>query len=276
MKKISVLISVYKNDNSFYFDESIKSIWCNQTYKPYEIVLVQDGDVSDSLKNVIIKWKQSLKSKLVHIINPTNIGLTKSLNIGLMSCNGDYIARMDADDISKQERFLLQVEYLEKYKNIDVLGGSMQEFSSENDCLFIRSYPKTNIEILNKIHISSPFCHPSVMFRRKIFDEGNFYNNNFITSQDIDFWFSLISRGYKMSNLENVILLFRINDNTAKRRSIKKGINEFKIYTKGIFLLFGYSYKLIYPFIRISVRFLPLFLIRLIYKSNVRKILNHK
>lgn len=274
--KVSVIMSVYKKENPIYLNYSLKSIWDDQVFKPYEIILIIDGALTIQLDELILKWKTKLKTKLILVNKKKNLGLTKSLNKGLLFCRGDYIARMDSDDISTPSRFKLQVDFLEENKNIDVLGAAMQEFNEEIDCLNVRKYPKTNKEILKQIPISCPLCHPSVMFRRNIFDEGNFYNEKYVTSQDIEMWYSLLTKGYKLGNLDDILLMFRMNKDVAKRRSFKKGINEFKIYFTGIINLFGFSYKLVFPFIRLTTRLMPPIIINLIYKSSLRNIFNPK
>lgn len=275
MKTISVLMSVYKEDNPIFFNLALTSIWDNQTLKPNQIVLVLDGKLTDKLNEVIKNWIYKLDNKLLLVKNRDNIGLTKSLNKGIPYCKSEYIARMDSDDISISERFELQINFLEKNKDVDVLGGSIQEINTENKELSIRTFPKSNSSVLKQIPISSPLNHPSVMFRRKVFDEGNFYNEKYITSQDIDFWFTLLSKGYKISNIDRIVTLFRLNNNMAKRRSYKKGFNEFRIYFNGIILLYGFNYRLIYPFLRLFTRLLPSSIIKLIYFGNFRKILNN-
>ena len=182
MIKISVLMSVYQNDNPIYFEEALLSIWDNQKLKPYEIVLIRDGEVSDDLNNIIYKWKGKLNSKLILLINDINIGLTKSLNKGLQLCNGDFIARMDSDDISDSLRFEIQSNFLLNNPEVDLLGCYNNEFSSIKDFNLIREYPLKSEDIKKTMIISSPMCHASVMFRKKIFDDGNSYNEKYKTS----------------------------------------------------------------------------------------------
>ena len=83
-------MAVYKNDNPAHFEEALLSVWNNQILKPFEIILVQDGPVPTSVNNIICKWKR-LNSSLVLLINDSNIGLTKSLNKGLMMCSGNLL-----------------------------------------------------------------------------------------------------------------------------------------------------------------------------------------
>lgn len=273
---LGVVMSVYKNDDPIHLIQSLESISIKQTRKPNQIILIIDGQISNKLLEVIYAWYDLNKHSILIVIkkNSNNIGLTKSLNKAIKLCSSDYIARMDSDDISTSERFELQINFLEKNKDIDVLGGSIMEINTENKELNIRTFPKSNSSVLKQIPISSPLAHPSVVFRRIIFDDNFFYNENHRTSQDIDFWFTLLSKGYKISNIDNVILLFRLNDNIAKRRSFSKSINELKIYFKGIIILYGYNYKLIYPILRLFTRLLPPSIIKLIYFSNIRKFLN--
>ena len=144
MLKISVLMSVYKNDNPYHFEEALLSIWDNQILKPFEIVLIQDGAVPKSLHEIIFKWGDKLNSSLVLIVNDSNIGLTKSLNKGVKLCNGDFIARMDSDDISSSNRFKIQSEFLENNPKIDLVGSSLQEFNEFGNLSLIRKYPVDN------------------------------------------------------------------------------------------------------------------------------------
>jgi len=274
---LGVVMSVHNNDDPIHLIQSLESISIKQTRKPNQIILIIDGQISSKLLEVINTWYDLNKHSILIVIekNSSNIGLTKSLNKAIKLCSCDYIARMDSDDISIPERFELQINFLENNKDIDVLGGSIQEINTENKELGIRTFPKSNKSVLKQIPISSPLNHPSVMFRRKVFDEGNFYNEKYITSQDIDFWFTLLSKKYKISNIDRIVILFRLNNNMAKRRSYKKGFNEFRIYFNGIILLYGLNYRLIYPFLRLFTRLLPSPIIKLIYYGNYRKILNN-
>jgi glycosyltransferase involved in cell wall biosynthesis len=273
MSTLSVLMSVYIKDNPLFLNQALISIWDNQILKPNQLVLVLDGKLSDGLNEVIDNWIHKLENNLIIIKNRDNIGLTKSLNKAIPYCNSEYIARMDADDISDSKRFMLQVEFLNMNKNIDVLGGAILEFNHNNK-RFKRIFPRNQKEILKKIAIASPFSHPTVIFRRKVFLDGNRYDEKHITSQDISFWFHLLNKGYKLANLEEVVLKYRITSETAKRRSFKKAFGEFQIYFKGIIQLFGLSIKLIYPLMRLIFRLLPIFLIKHIYNSKLRTLLN--
>lgn len=272
--KISVLMSVYKAEKPEYLNKALHSVWEEQTYKPHEIVLIADGPLTPDLDDVIENWQKNLVNSFVLIRNELNEGLTKSLNKGLKYVTGDCIARMDSDDISDPKRFELQSKYLVDNPEIDIVGGWIQEFDDFNSCLNIRKYPSDFNFIKKYICKASPLAHPTVMMRRRMFDEGLNYNESYRTSQDLALWFDALDRGYKISNLPSVTLYFRLADDVFKRRNRKKAINEFKIYMNGIYRLYGlFSFSYIYPVSRLMFRLMPEFIIKGIYNSKLRGII---
>ena len=124
---ISVLMSVYCSEQPKFFDQAIGSVMEKQTLLPNQLVLVEDGKLTPELYAVVDKWKKRLGDKMTVLKQKENLGLTKSLNHGIKSISDDIIARMDSDDISLPERFRLQVEFLEKHPEIDILGGAIEE-----------------------------------------------------------------------------------------------------------------------------------------------------
>lgn len=269
---ISVLISVYKSEKPEFLEQALCSVWDNQFLKPDEVILIKDGPLGNNLDLIISAWKNKLGNKLQIVINQENLGLTKSLNKGLKVAKFDLIARMDSDDISAPVRFRRQKEYLDAHPDIAIVGGSLQEFDSENKNLGIRHYPKTNDEVFRYIYKASPLAHPAVMMRKNIFEKGISYNENYRTSQDIALWFDVLKAGYKIGNIDDVIVYFRRDGDVFKRRSRSKAKNELKIYIKGIRSLYGLmTWKYIYPLVRYCFRMMPEFLIRNIYNSKARK-----
>jgi glycosyltransferase involved in cell wall biosynthesis len=270
MSKLSVLISVYANNNSDFFHQAMDSIWTNQTVKPDKIILVEDGILSDELYKEISEWKHQLNDVLIVHKNRENQGLTKSLNTGIKYIATKYIARMDSDDISHPSRFESQLNFLNKNPNIAVLGGSIEEINEKGESLNVRSYPSNTNDAIKYIAKASPLAHPSVIMKKELFDAGFKYNESYRTSQDIALWFDVLSAGYEIANLKDVVLYFRITNNTFSRRSGKKAINEFIIYIRGIKKMFGLvSIKYIYPILRLTFRLMPNIIIKYIYKTNI-------
>lgn len=271
MMTISVLMSVYRSERDIHLERSLKSVWDDQTLKPQEIVLIEDGPLTEELYAVIERWKKDLGDKLIVTKNETNLGLTKSLNRGLDIAHGELIARMDSDDISEPKRFELQVNYLLEHPDIDIVGGSLKEFNDQNDCLRIRHYPLTHQDVLKYIPKACPLAHPTVMMRRRIFDEGLRYNEKYRMSQDIALWYDAIMAGYKIANVPDITINFRSEGAVFKRRSRAKAWNEFKIYMGGIYRLHGIFTPLYrYPFSRLAFRLMPPWVVKKVYQSKIR------
>jgi glycosyltransferase involved in cell wall biosynthesis len=265
----SVLMSVHANENPCWLDLSLKSVWEDQTLKPDEIILVEDGPLPGSLLDVIDKWKETLEDKLILIINEENIGLTKSLNRGIKHIKSEYIARADSDDVSFPDRFEKQVAFLEAHPEIAVLGGTIEMINEFEQTVNTRYYPVTQKEVENSIYISSPVAHPAVMIRRAVFENGLKYDERYKRNQDIALWFDILAKGYKISNLTDIILKYRFLPNVYKRRR-ESIFNEFKIYIRGIYKMNGFfSVKYIYPVMRFIFRLLPVSFINKIYNSKI-------
>lgn len=275
---VSVLMSVYKSEKALFLERALRSVWEDQTLKPAQIVLIEDGVLGDDLYAVIHQYKAKLGDRLCICKNETNLGLTKSLNVGLRHVTSDLVARMDSDDISDAKRFERQVHFFETHPDIDICGGALQEFDEEHECLNVRHYPLTPDEAVKYIPKASPLAHPSVMMRYRMFGKGLRYDERYRTSQDIQLWFDAIMAGYKIGNVPEVTLYFRREGDVFKRRSKAKAKNEFKIYMNGIFRmkgLFTLDYR--YPIARYIFRNLPTWMVKKIYGSRLRnKVLQKK
>ena len=269
---ISVLMSVYQSERGAFLDRSLQSVWDDQTRKPEQIVLVEDGPLTKELYAVIGKWKERVGEVLTLCVNKENLGLTKSLNKGLEAATGDLIARSDSDDISAPQRFEIQERFFLEHPDVDIIGGSMQEFDDENDCLNVRHYPLTHEEACRYIVKACPLAHPSVMMRRRIFEGGLQYDERYRMSQDIKLWFDAILAGYRLSNVPDICLYFRQQGDVFRRRSRVKAWNEFKIYMNGIYRMHGlFTLAYRYPIARYVFRNLPPSLVKRIYGSGMRK-----
>lgn len=273
---ISVLMSVYKSEKGEFLDRSLQSVWDDQTRKPEQIVLIEDGAIPEELELIIdsfqLRVNASGVAKMVVVKLPVNGGLTKALNAGIKHVTGELIARMDSDDISAPQRFELQEKFLLENPEIDILGGSMQEFDDEHECLNVRHYPLTHEDACKYIVKACPLAHPAVMMRRRIFDEGLHYDERYRMSQDIKLWYDAILAGYRMANLQEIVLFFRQQGDVFRRRSRVKAWNEFKIYMNGIYRMHGlFTLAYRYPIARYVFRNLPPSLVKKIYESGMRK-----
>ena len=270
---LSVLISVYKSEKPCYLDSSLESVIKNQTLKPNNVIIVEDGPLTTGLYDVISKWCNNPDVPITIIKNEVNMGLTKSLNRGLEYVNTDLVARMDSDDMARPNRFELQVKFFNENPNIDILGGAIHEIDENGNDLCDRYYPLDHESVCKSICKANPIAHPTVMIRKRVFDSGLKYNERFRTNQDLALWFDCILAGYKLANLRNVILLFRRQSSVYNRRKKKKNLwREFYIYCDGIFRLYGiFTIKYAYPIMRLCLKLLPTPIVKWAYNSRIRR-----
>lgn len=269
---ISILMSTYKKERPDYLDAALRSIWTEQVRKPDQIVLVEDGELSDALECVVQQWKQTIGEPLTIVANKENCGLAFALNDGITHATGELIARMDSDDIAMPLRLKLQENYMITHEKVDILGGAIHEFNDDGSLNIIRQYPTQMNQICATIHKASPLAHPTVMFRRRFFNAGLKYDNRHYLCEDITLWFEAIKTGHIINNLPDVLLNFRRNNTVIKRRGRKKAWSEFTAYNEGIFMLYGlFSFKYFYSIVRLIFRLLPTSIIRYAYNTRMRQ-----
>ena len=267
---LSVLMSVYYKETGANLDIALDSIWTKQTRKPNQIVLVQDGNLTDELYRVINKYKELCGDVLCSPVLEKNSGLVVALNTGLKYVTSDFVARMDSDDLSSPDRFEKQMKFMESNLDIDVSSGSLQEFSESNPCISVRRYPKDNIR--KYIAKASPLAHAASIMKMKIFREGGLrYDKEYPLNEDIALWFDVLRKGYVMSNIDDIIYYVRSDGGMMQRRSRVKAKTEFYAYMRGIKDLYGmFSWRYVYPVTRYFFRMMPPSIIGMIYGSRLR------
>lgn len=269
---ISILMSTYKRENPAYLDAALKSIWTEQVRKPDQIVLVEDGTLTEELEAVVQLWKRLIGEPLTIVTNKENRGLASALNDGIAHATGDLIARMDSDDIAVPTRLELQEKYMAAHDDVDILGGSIQEFNDDGTLDIVRHYPSTMDDVRNYVYRASPLAHPTVMFRKRFFDDGFRYSAKYHICEDVTLWFEAIKASRVINNIPNVVLRFRRNNSVMKRRGREKAWNEFKAYSEGICILYGvFTFKHVYTVARLIFRLMPTSIIRLIYNGRLRR-----
>lgn len=201
---ISVLMPVYNGQQ--YLAEAIESI-LNQTYKHFELLLLDDGS-SDNSEQIIKGFKDS---RIVYIKNETNKGLIFTLNRGIGLSKGIFIARMDADDISVSTRFEKQILEFEKDEKLVVCGSFIKTFGNGSE-EYISHIPVTNAQILSSIFFACPFAHPSVMIKKdSLLQLNEFYREDYKHSEDYDLWSRLVFVG-NSKNIPEFLLNYRVHD----------------------------------------------------------------
>lgn len=214
---ISVLMSVYKNDDKRNLATALKSIYDDQLVKPHEIVLVIDGPVPDPLYKVILEFQAT--RKIVKVVElKRNVGLGNALNEGLNYCTADYIARMDADDISLPDRFKKQIDYAKFNPDVDVFGSYITEFNGLNNERRVRTVPTDHFNILKMLKRRNPMNHVSVMMKReKLIQISGYVEISLL--EDYYLWIRMFEKGYIFSNISESLVLVRTESNFARKRS---------------------------------------------------------
>lgn len=217
MEKYSVLMSLYKREHPEYLRLALDSM-IHQTVKPDEIVLVEDGPLTDELYEVVREYKERCRD-LLHIVeNKTNIGLGLALNKGLKTCRNELIARMDTDDISKPERCEKQLKRFDEKPELAIISSHIDEFFGDKENVISqRKVPITSEEIYNYAKKRSAFNHPAVMYRKSaVLAEGGY--SDLKRNQDVDLFGRMLFRGYKSENIDESLLWFRSSEELAVRR----------------------------------------------------------
>ena len=272
--KFSVLLPVYFRDKAEYLRDSLRSIYHYQILKPAEILILVDGPIPLSIKEVIELFLCEVGKDIVKVIYfKKRNGLAKVLNTGLKYCSNEIIARMDADDVSRPDRFLKQIEFLEKNPDVDVLGGYIKEWDEKLKIpLGIRKVPTSHSEIVQFAKYRSPFNHMTVIFKkRKILDIGG-YPEDFRVMQDYALWCKAIKMGLKFANIPEILVDVRAGNSFFKRRKgssyLKYEIKLFRYLTKIGF--WGKKELVIYGTSRIAFRSLPSWLLSVVYRYCLR------
>jgi glycosyltransferase involved in cell wall biosynthesis len=199
--KITVLMPVYNGEK--YLREAIESILC-QTYTDFEFLIINDGSTDNSRKII-----ESYSDHRINLINnPTNIKLIKTLNKGLEIARGEYIARMDCDDISMPERFAKQVAFMDDHKEVGLLGTSFNLIDSKG--IYSGQYivPLEHNLLCWSLCFYCPICHPSVMLRKDVVCSAGGYDAECVHAEDYELWYRLSKKSI-IANLPDVLLCLR-------------------------------------------------------------------
>ncbi len=267
----SVLISVYYKENPEFFKQSLDSIF-TQTLTPDEVVLVEDGDLTNELYVVIDTYCAKYPElKIVKL--EKNSGLGVALNEGLKYCSYDLVARMDTDDISSKDRFEKQIKYFNEHPEIALLSGYIEEFDNvPTESVSVRRVPCEYLQIKSFLKKRNAFNHMAVMFRKNaVMDSGGYQHVPYL--EDHDLWIRMIQKGYLAANLPDILVKARIGaDMIGRRHGLGYARHELYFLKRQLKTHFITKMEFcILVILRIPVRLLPKFLLSFIYKV-LRKI----
>ena len=213
---ISIIMSTYKEEETL-LRESIESI-LNQTFKDFEFIIILDYPDNNLHKKIIEEYSK-IDNRIRFFVNEKNLGLTGSLNRGLSLAKGEYIARMDADDISLPYRLERQLEYIKK-NQYDLIGGITQMIDEDGNSIYsIQKVPTDFNKIKKALRYGQCIAHPTWLGRKEVFDYLNGYRN-IPFCEDFDFTLRVVLNGFKISNLNETVLKYRMTKNSISRNNL--------------------------------------------------------
>ena len=240
LKPYSVLMSVYKGENTEYFRASMDSL-CNQTYPADQIVLVCDGPLNASHDKLIEEYQEKLGDVLYVVRLPENKGTAYCANEGLKSCRNEYIMKMDSDDVCSENRAEKQMSYLTDKPYIDILGSYIEEFkSADNTAIGVRQTPVTHEEIMKFARRRAPFNNQTLVYKKEYAEKIGGYSNELIRCEDYDFMVRMLMAGAKSANIPEVLVRYRVDKYNLKRRRNWKNTKSFFAVRKKIYKM-GFS-----------------------------------
>lgn len=259
--KISILMGIYNCSNTL--EEAVNCI-LSQTLTDWELIMCDDGSVDDTY--IIAQKLMKKDCRIVLIKNESNIGLAPTLNHCLEYAQGEYIARMDADDICSKFRLEKEYNFLQDNPSFSFISCNMNCYDEKG--IFRKVYYKEK-PVLKDFINRTQFCHAGSMIKKDALLAVNGYDlsPNVERVEDYDLWLRLYEKGYKGYNIQEFLYSMRDDRNATKRRKFKYRINETRI-RKRAYNLSGcsiiYYYKIFVPIIK---GFVPTYVYRFIHRK---------
>lgn len=216
--QVSVLMSVFNGE--LYLADAINSI-LNQNFNDFEFIIIDDCS-SDRSAEII---KNFGDTRIKYFRNTENLGLTKSLNIGLDYCKGNYIARMDSDDVSLPDRLEKQISFLENNPDVGLVG-SCYKFIKGRKASAKVFLPVSSEEINCSMLFNNCIIHTSATFRKSIIEKFNLrYDECYKRSQDYSLWLNMM-RFTRLANMNDVLVLSRVHENQISNKNLTEQLND--------------------------------------------------
>ncbi len=208
-------MSVYNGEK--YLKDAINSI-LSQSFRDFEFIIINDAS-TDKTADIL----KSYADKRIKIINNVvNIGLTKSLNKGISEARGIYIARMDADDISLQQRFAIQKRFLDEHQEIACVGTMTEVIDNQNNKTGQKSVINDSREIHFRSILANQIAHPTAMIRKEILNSVGNYNEDCYYAQDFELWSRICHSGFEITNIDKTLIRYRFHQESITQGGITK------------------------------------------------------
>tara|TARA_X000000950_G_C13880238_1_gene646583 strand:- start:1585 stop:2397 length:813 start_codon:yes stop_codon:yes gene_type:complete len=223
---------ISESDNVNYLYDALKSISIDQELQPNEYIIVRNGFLKKKQLEIIEEWlsKNDLNENVTLIDLPQMKTLSDSLNIGLADSSYELIARMDPDDVSLPKRFASQIKAFKLDKSLSVCGTLGNEFSDNKD-IFVKKLPIRDKDIKKYSWWRNPLIHPSVMFKKvDVIKVGGYPDTK--KSQDYLLWTRMITNGFKVININEVLINVRTDTDLIERRGFNYFLSEIEVLNR--------------------------------------------
>jgi len=213
--RFSVLLPVYAGDDAAHLERGFLSVTRDQTLRPDEVVVVRDGPVGADVAAVLARVHELTDVPVTLVPLEKNVGLARALEAGLEACKHEIVARADADDISRPERFAVQVPLVAA--GCDIVGSAIQEFDDDEHAPGMVRVPPTGADIATTARFRDPFNHPSVVYRRSAVAAAGGYEHLDLM-EDYLLFARMIAGGADAENVVEPLVLYRVGAGAYARR----------------------------------------------------------
>ncbi len=249
--RVSIVMAAYNEESSIAV--AIQSI-INQTLHNWELIIVDDG--SHDMTAEIVRAFAAKDARIILVKNETNMGLPASLNRGLALARGEYIARADADDVNMPDRLGKQYAFMQDHPDIDVLGtGAFLLDAAGQRVKKTISLPETHEQLKNLGFLNTMFIHPSIMARKRFFEQVGFYSLSYTRAEDKELWLRGLRGGCRYANLQEPLVEYSTDGYIrswhsigAKTQSCLRIVRKYKIR-------YGYLLTVLSLLLALSVKF---------------------
>lgn len=264
--KVSFIMGIYNCQDTL--TQAIDSV-VNQTYKNWELVMCDDAS-TDATHEIAKRYCERYPEKIILLQNEKNMRLAASLNRCLERANGDYIARMDADDENMPTRLEKQVEYLQTHPEIACVGSGTIVY--DEFCEYGERYG-SEFPDKNSLLRGTPFAHPTIMMKKSVYLQLSGYtvSEDTMRAEDLDLWFRFYQAGFQGYVIQEPLYKYRESLNDFKKRTLKAAIGTTKVYLRGYKMLHFSRRNYLYAFKPIISAIVPNRIMRYYHQRNLKK-----
>ena len=266
MPKISVIMGIYNCSQTL--REAIQCI-LDQTYPDWEIVMCDDGSIDDTYL-IAEEYRERFPNKIKLLKNDTNKGLNYTLNKCLANVEGEFVARMDGDDLCSPDRFEKEMQVFENEQDISIVSTDIEHFDSTG----VWGLVSHNVYPTNKDFLyGTPFCHAPCMVKREAYEAVNGYSEDkkLLRVEDYHLWIKMYALGYKGKNINLPLYMMRDDRNAMSRRKFKYRLNEAYVRALAVKQLKLPIWGYVHALRPILVGLLPKCIYEKLHKKHIRK-----